>query len=697
MISPANARKDSMSPARVLAGSTLALVFLLAGPVAGQRQQSPVFRSRTDLVPVYVVAVDEDGNPVTDLTASDFTLKDRGRPQDIAVFDTVSRAASTAVPARFRLPADLPRDVASNVSRDTERVVVVVVDDLHLYRNRTERTKSLVTQLVAELGPGSSMGLLLTSGDTGTQITDDHAELLAKVGGIKGRKGVPRPARAQDPTSNKIWDPETSDGMRESGADRSLQDFFDNITAYKTLRDAAALLRGHGTRRKVFVLVSEGVGWDTSWLPERTSPCMTLLIPPPPCFHDQEILLMTKTMQRADITTFVLDPRGFVSGEGLMRECFPPPPGLGRDSCSENSPLSHGEVRDAQEGLDVMAKVSGGFAVTNSDDLEGGIRRIRSDLDNYYLLGFYPPDPDGRGFHEISVAVERPGVTLRHRQGYEAGPAEETAAPSAKPGEALLSLAKAALPSADLPLRLFSAFFPGPDGTVRVAVVIEVTEPAARILGADGRVSDRLEYSVLAADWNGRAVQHLGNTATVTSTEPLRPNAPPDVVYHLPFTLDLRPGRYQLRAQAISTTLGLGGGVSLPIDVPNFTNRPTRIGSPVLGSSLKPDAPTPRPTTPDDLIPFSPSLDREFSREDTLRILFDVVRSGMQAVEARLETVDFEDRVVLTLSERLERNDPGRVFMALPLSELEPGAYRLRITAATPAGSDVREVGVVVR
>jgi hypothetical protein len=230
-----------------------------------------------------------------------------------------------------------------------------------------------------------------------------------------------------------------------------------------------------------------------------------------------------------------------------------------------------------------------------------------------------------------------------------------------------------------------------------VAVVIEVTEPAARILGADGRVSDRLEYSVLAADWNGRAVQHLGNTATVTSTEPLRPNAPPDVVYHLPFTLDLRPGRYQLRAQAISTTLGLGGGVSLPIDVPNFTNRPTRIGSPVLGSSLKPDAPTPRPTTPDDLIPFSPSLDREFSREDTLRILFDVVRSGMQAVEARLEAVDFEDRVVLTLSERLERNDPGRVFMALPLSELEPGAYRLRITAATPAGSDVREVGVVVR
>src|SRR5580765_7158751 len=75
----------------------------------------------------------------------------------------------------------------------------------------------------------------------------------------------------------------------------------------------------------------------------------------------------------------------------------------------------------AQEGREMTADATGGFAVTNSDDFERGVERIVSDLDNYYLLGFYPKDPSGSGFRALMVTVDQPGVLLRFRMGYEVG------------------------------------------------------------------------------------------------------------------------------------------------------------------------------------------------------------------------------------------------------------------------------------
>ena len=43
-----------------------------------------------------------------------------------------------------------------------------------------------------------------------------------------------------------------------------VQQFFDNLTQYKTLQDAARMLGAGDARRKAFVLLSEGIGKDLS-------------------------------------------------------------------------------------------------------------------------------------------------------------------------------------------------------------------------------------------------------------------------------------------------------------------------------------------------------------------------------------------------------------------------------------------------
>jgi hypothetical protein len=60
-------------------------------------------------------------------------------------------------------------------------------------------------------------------------------------------------------------------------------------------------------------------------------------------------------------------------------------------------------------------------AVINTNDLNGGLKRVVDDLTSYYLMGYSSTNSklDGR-FRSIKVRVKRPGVDVRARRGYRA-------------------------------------------------------------------------------------------------------------------------------------------------------------------------------------------------------------------------------------------------------------------------------------
>ena len=64
---------------------SVVLCLLIAGAPAAWQQ--PVFRGAGDIVRVFVTVTDGDGRLVTSLTQADFTVRDEGKPQPIAVFD----------------------------------------------------------------------------------------------------------------------------------------------------------------------------------------------------------------------------------------------------------------------------------------------------------------------------------------------------------------------------------------------------------------------------------------------------------------------------------------------------------------------------------------------------------------------------------------------------------------------------------
>jgi len=453
--------------------------------------------------------------------------------------------------------------VSSNRTVQADRLIVLVIDDLHIWKGRTDRTKEIARDVIGQLGAESSMAVLFTSNEHNTQVTGDHAVLASVVDTLKGRQSVRRPHPAIDGQRPPHVGPEENFDavLRKIGGaqQNTLQDFSDNMAQYKTLRDAARILGSGDARRKAFVLVSEGIGKDLSGLfgamsPQGVAPQGGQAYArgdfagfaesgiQPAGFHDLELVDMMEAMRRSNVATYAIDPRGAVKAGDLAQECFPPPPGMEDDPCSSGMTDWGSVVRTAQHGLQIMSAASGGFAVTNTDDFTSGLHKIVEDLDHYYLLGFHPADPKGKGDRRLDVKVAgHPEWTLRFRHGYQPG-GPPTPPKNSNP---LVALSADVMPKTDLPLRLGAIALPGTGKIARVAFALEVSAPTRALEEADKRVRDTLKYEILVVDEKkAKVTSATGREGRITlSPNPAGAPPPETVIYQVDDGLDLGPGR----------------------------------------------------------------------------------------------------------------------------------------------------------
>jgi len=724
-------------------GAVCAVAGLAAAQAQAPRQQPPVFRTNTELVEIDVVVIDKNGERVLGLTKDDFILRDRREPQSIETFTEVRRDVERVVEGP-RIPSTVRMDVASNTSAQAGRLVVLVLDDLHVFQGRTDTVKDIARKIVTDLGPESSMALIQTGGEHSTEVTNDRTRLLASIDRFKGRRPVRRPLQACDPEPIRR-DPENPEDF-DPGCD--IQDVNANRGLYQSLQDAASILGGADRRRKAFILVSEHVAKDISGLFDGGeqipgAPINQTSVGPASA-HDYALLDMMNRMRRGNVATYAIDPRGEVTPQEMLQECLPGRTSrrvgelaIGPDPCEvgpedvKGLPQSWVSwVRQAQHGLSVIAEETGGFAVVNTDDFTTGISQIIGDIDNYYLLGFYAADLKTKGYRPVRVEVKgRAELTLRYRQGYEIR-ADDGAEAKAK-RDPLNVLIDGALPSSDLPMRLHALPVPGTGNHSKVAIALELTLPRTALASAESdRLLDDIRYGVYAIDLKGAKVrEHMGSGARVA----LRPRpgltVPPDrVTYQIALELELPTGRYQLRASALSEKLNAGGSVYLSLDVPDFSkadleltdlllafadgprvpvarDRRDRIvvssqvavpaGSTILGSrGPRPTVVDPLPPPPISALPFEPALDRTFAASDTLRLYFKAAQRQRKPLLATVSALTADDTTVVTFDRNLP--DDGTLDVRLPLAQLTPGAYVLRVVVSDGTRTARKELGFLV-
>ena len=90
------------------------------------------------------------------------------------------------------------------------------------------------------------------------------------------------------------------------------------------------------------------------------------------------------------------------------------------------------EFKEKQDGLVYLAKQTGGQALLDSNDLNGGIQRSLEEQSGYYRLAYVPEadsfDPSKRKFNKLEVKVKQPGLKVAYRSGFfSTAPAEAQA------------------------------------------------------------------------------------------------------------------------------------------------------------------------------------------------------------------------------------------------------------------------------
>lgn len=76
-------------------------------------------------------------------------------------------------------------------------------------------------------------------------------------------------------------------------------------------------------------------------------------------------------------------------------------------------------IKDYQDSLSQMAEETGGISFQNSQNFKLGFDSILDDISHQYLVCYRSPDhKKADKYHSIKVVSKKPGLKLRHRQGY---------------------------------------------------------------------------------------------------------------------------------------------------------------------------------------------------------------------------------------------------------------------------------------
>ena len=356
----------------------LAVAISLQGGTAAQQDQSPAFRSRTDLVQVTVLVRDARGHDVTDLPADAFEISDEKQRVPIAVFARVGDGAGAVAQGS---------DVATSASdgpRDPHapgRVFVILFDDLHTAPQHAVAAQSIATRLLEHwTAPGDLLAVRQVSDPRPSfTLTPDRVQAAAAVATFAGHQIVrPQPEEAV---------------LR-------VRQVMDTLAAVARVSDVAR------NRRVAVVWLSGGFDYDIF---NTRDPGSTDVV--------QSMAAATAALRRSNVVLYALDPRGLVSTEGDVVE-------RGGGSSANGGvadALSVATQRLSLSRLSLrhLAEETGGFASINSNDFTDALARIGHETSHYYLLGFYPADASCQyGTRKLRVKVHRPNLRVVARVVY---------------------------------------------------------------------------------------------------------------------------------------------------------------------------------------------------------------------------------------------------------------------------------------
>jgi VWFA-related protein len=683
-----------------------------ANPPSSQ-QPATTFRADINVVEVHAVVTDERGAFVNDLTREDFEIYEDGRLQETRAFALVDLPVEPPLKVAGAA-SDVESDVVTTTRSFDGRIYVFVLDDLHTTTLRTHLVRDAARAFVdRHFGTNDRAAVIFTSGrqDAAQELTNSRRLLRAAIEKFQGQKlpsataerlGVYMTQRdmeraasdesssgsTRDPRGGRVDDP--YDAERGMNARRALE----------TVRNVAEWMTDIPGRRKALVLFSEGIDYDIHDVFNNQAASMVM----------DEARRSIAAAQRANVSIYAVDPRGLtqLGDEQIAIQSLPDDPQVDYGTARG----FQNELLLAQESLMSLAEETGGTAVVRTNDIAGGLERIVRENSQYYILGYETDITRGPGkFRRIEVRVKRPGLQVRARRGYVPPDPKAIARKEEKQAKAGTTPALAAalnnpLPIGELPVRVFAAPLRSSANTRNTSVLlaVEIDGKALKYEQKDGRYTEKVELSVIAADYGGK----VRGSDRQTLDLKLRPETY-EMLQHrggvrLLSRVDVPPARYQLRVGVHESVGGAISTVPYDIEAPDYNKVKFALGGPVIASTGAAAYVTAKPDEQwSTIFPAPPVATRTFARDEVLGVyteLYDNVSTAAHKVDFELTIRTAADGREVFASRETRDVEAGRNVRTLgyktevPLRDYAPGTYVLRVQATSPIDqqSTAREI-----
>ena len=566
---------------------------------ASQKNKDEVVRISTTLVQVDVAVTDRKGRPVTGLKPEEFEIYEDGRRQQITNFSYISSESAEAPAApstgsakpndKYPLPPP-PMRLRPNQVR---RTIALVVDDLTLTIESTPFVRQALKKFVDEqMQPGDLVAIIRTGVGLGAlqMFTADKRVLYAAIERVRWSPSSSNTLHTfaavttnlvnpnsiaeilHQETKASQADPKTKIPERVTDElDKFRQEVF-SIGTLGALHFVVRALRDLPGRKSI-VLFSEGLriyNREQSILRVRDA-----------------LRNLTDLANRSSAVIYTMDARGLqpltmtaaddLSGD--FQGGFAEDQSKWISEAGAYNAARRNDFFESQEGLNYLAQQTGGFFIKNTNDLNGGIRRVLKDQESYYLIGFIPEESTfkrdkGRGFHDLKVKVTRAGVRVRTRSGF-FGITDEEDKPLQKTfRQTLLAALTSPFNSGDIGLRLTSMLGFDPQKGAFVSSLLHI-DANDLTFGQEANGQRKVSFEIAAFTFgdNGRVVDQSIRGYLVHMTErEYKHTLKAGIFYRVTLPIK-KPGAYQLRTAVRDTASLKLGSANQFIEVPDIKKR----------------------------------------------------------------------------------------------------------------------------
>jgi len=463
--------------------------------------------------------------------------------------------------------------------------------------------------------------------------------------------------------------------------------------------------QGYATTNGLLSIVSSMTG-----LPGRKAVIFFsegLALPPNVLAHFRSVI---NQANRANVSVYTVDAAGLRTistlqesrdeinalGRRRIEEAFSSNPVLGT-AMTQRLERNEDMIRlNPQSGLMQLAQETGGEFIGDTNNIGNRLTQIDEDLHSYYLLTYVPTNQtyDGK-FREISLKLSRPGIDVQARKGYYAVNSTGNSPVLYYETPALARLNRA--PSAnDFPLAAAGISFPEPRRTGRTA--IEIQAPADVFTFFEDKdkksFSTNFVFLALVMDSNKQVVTKLSQHYILTGALEQLSNAKKGSVLFYRET-DLPPGKYEIECIAYDQPSEKASRRSTVIEIPDSDSSRVRLSSIIIikrAEQIKEQIES--PFKMGDLLLY-PNLG-EPVKKSTQKLGFYFVVYPAQDLKLTprisLEVLQKGKQIVQTFLKLGPADASGKVPFAgaLPIENLAPDTYELKISAADAKGTIYR-------